>query len=82
MPVVEIPAPASSTTPFLLTQTLPFCPLQVSLHFRLANTEFVQVQGVFTHECQVPEPSMLVIFGMGTIGTVGVVVLRRRRANR
>ncbi|HSW44907.1 MAG TPA: PEP-CTERM sorting domain-containing protein [Phycisphaerae bacterium] len=53
---------------------LPFCPTEVSIHFDAIELP-ITVQGTFRHEC-VPEPATA---GLLTLGTMGLIRLRRNR---
>lgn len=59
--------------------TLPFCPPQVSLHLKLIQGDFIEIQeGRFTHVCiPVPEPTAA---GAVAVGAVGLAVACRRRS--
>ena len=77
---IVVHIPAFGTAPFEMYWELPFCPREVSLHFRLEDlpvpSEGVQVGGQFLHECvPVPMPTAL---PLGIAG-IGLLALRRRR---
>jgi hypothetical protein len=58
---------------------IPFCPERVSVHIQNNGPgQPVVVDGLFTHIC-IPEPSSMLLAGLGLAG-VGVVALRRRRS--
>jgi hypothetical protein len=78
--VVEFPVHALSTAPILATDTIPFCPPEVSLHFRLGDAPVMQVDGTFTHEC-VPEPASLLTAAMGAVG-LAFAGWRRARSSK
>jgi len=60
-----------------ITTTIPFCPPQVSIHIQNNGPGGpVIVDGVFTHECLIPEPGALLL---GTIGLAGLIGVWRRR---
>jgi MYXO-CTERM domain-containing protein len=60
-----------------ITETIPFCPPQVSLHARTADAPLLELVGTFTHECLVPEPTSALSAALGLIG-IGLAAARRR----
>jgi hypothetical protein len=68
--------PVGDSAPFKQEIIIPFCPPQVSLHLRLANTQLLQINGTFTHTC-IPEASTLTLLGSASI--VGLIATRFRR---
>ncbi|MBE7499072.1 MAG: hypothetical protein HS113_01930 [Verrucomicrobiales bacterium] len=74
--------PTGSASPVLdrIEYLLPFCPPEVSIHFRTdANLVGVFIiNGAFTHECLIPEPAD---YGLiAALGAVAFGVFRRRQA--
>jgi hypothetical protein len=62
-----------------LTHTIPYCPPEVSIHWRNTGPGGpVSVSGVFSWECVVPEPFTLVI--LPVIVVMGPLVLRKMKA--
>lgn len=56
--------------------TIPFCPQQVSIHFEaLGPGAPIAIDGIFTHECLIPEPGGLALAACGL-----VLAARRRNA--
>ena len=77
---VTIPVASGEENFVGITETLPFCPPQVSLHARVADTELVEIVGSFSHECLVPEPATAAGGVIGLLALLGTT--RRRRAAR
>jgi hypothetical protein len=75
-PAVTMDVPEFSTLNVLQTAELPFCPPQVSLHFRTASAPVIEFEGTFTHECLVPEPASGLLAGLGALATA--MACRRR----
>lgn len=74
--------PTGSASPVLdrIEYLVPFCPPEVSIHFRTdANLVGVFIiNGAFTHECLIPEPAD---YGLiAALGAVAFGVFRRRQA--
>lgn len=61
-----------------LEDVLDFCPAQVSIHFSTEDRTGYIVEGVFVHECLVPEPHEYAL--MAGLGLIGFATWRRRRA--
>jgi hypothetical protein len=62
-----------------LTHTIPYCPPEVSIHWRnLGPGGPVSVSGAFSWECVVPEPFTIVI--LPVIVVMGPLVLRKMKA--
>jgi len=78
-PVQEFPFTPGGTNLVNLEYTIPYCPAEVSVDFRLANADLVRFVGDFTHTCMVPEPTMLLT---AAIGGLGLVVASRRRSRK
>jgi hypothetical protein len=51
-PDFPLPPNEGATVEFVI----PFCPPQVSIHFESSNPAGYLVEGVFLHECVIPEP--------------------------
>ena len=58
-----------------LTFTIPYCPPQVSVDFRLGDASVVRFVGEFTHTC-IPEPSSSL---MGALALAGLGCFARRK---
>lgn len=71
-PEFALPVNQGTAVEFLI----PFCPPQVSLHFETGNPTGFQVQGVFIHECIIPEPHEVGV--VMALGLLGFGWLRRR----
>ncbi len=86
---VLVPVPQSPITilprgtfPYLAGPvTLPFCPSEVSLHLKLVQGDFIEIQeGRFTHTCvPVPEPAATTLAVLGGLALVAAKRLRSRR---
>jgi hypothetical protein len=74
---VNIPVGDGGTIAVNMTETIDFCPPMVSLHARIANAPTMTLEGTFTHECMIPEPSSALTAGLGLLGLVAAY--RRRR---
>jgi hypothetical protein len=74
---VTIPLGDGDLVAVNVTETIPFCPPQVSLHARSADAPLLELVGTFTHECLVPEPSSVLTAGLGVLGLIAAY--RRRR---
>lgn len=77
-PVQQFPFSPNSPNLVDMVFTIPFCPQEVSVDFRLENAEAVRFVGNFTHTCVVPEPSTMLMAGLGGLG----LILAARRRNR
>lgn len=77
-PVQQFPFFPGAVNQVDMTFTIPFCPPQVSVDFRLANADVVRFVGEFTHTC-IPEPSTYAMSGMALIG-LGCVAWRKRKS--
>jgi MYXO-CTERM domain-containing protein len=75
---VTIPLGDGDLLSLTLSESIPFCPPQVTLHARAVDAQLIEVVGTFTHECQVPEPSTTLTAGLGLLG-LGLMTGRRRR---
>lgn len=77
-PIDLAPGAVKTFTPAApITFTIPFCPPQVSFHIQNNGPgQPVIVDGIFTHECLVPEPCALLL---SAISSIGLLVVRRRR---
>lgn len=71
---ISIPMALQGSTGFDTTFTVPFCPERVSLHLT-STAGPIAVNGIFKHECLVPEPSSAVL---GLLG-LGMALLGQRR---
>jgi hypothetical protein len=76
-PVQEFPFTPGGTNLVDLEYTIPYCPSEVSVDFRLANADVVRFVGEFTHICLVPEPTTLLTAG---IAGLALVVAARRQS--
>lgn len=78
-PIQEFPFIPGGVNEVNMTFTIPFCPPQVSVDFRLADAPVVRFVGDFTHTCLVPEPtSVMLVFAWAAI-TSGLCRTRRKR---
>ncbi|MCA9237368.1 MAG: hypothetical protein KDA44_17965 [Planctomycetales bacterium] len=59
--------------------TIPYCPPRVSIHFEIVGPDgVVAVNGLFTHECIIPEPGSLALAFAACAGLAAFVRPRRR----
>ena len=66
--------------PPAIMYTIPFCPPQVSIHIQNNGPgQPVIVDGLFIHECLIPEPATGTLLGMGLMGIAGAMRRRRTR---
>lgn len=78
-PIQEFPFVPGGVNEVNMTYTIPYCPPQVSVDFRLADADIVRFVGNFTHTCIIPEPTSAILGGMA-MSAFGVVALRRRKS--
>lgn len=77
-PVQEFPFTPGGTNLVNLEYTIPYCPSEVSVDFRLANADVVRFVGEFTHICLVPEPTTILTAGFAGVALVAVARRRSR----
>jgi len=66
-PVQEFKFFPGGLNPIDLVFTIPFCPPQVSVDFRLGDAPSAHFVGDFTHIC-IPEPSSFILGGLALVG--------------